>query len=252
MLHSHTVLFTLHLLLALLAINAKERQILIDIGANCGDSYKKLLREYPIHAESANTEIFLFEANPITFKHFLSKLPARDPRVKVYPYAVRANSTASTRMTFTIYYGKSMEQYKDQEIQQMTCHENSILTGSLDDGDYRHGGKLYKVDEDGKTKLRQRKSRKVSVEVVNLKEWLRDLSLDKSDSVILKMDVEGSEFGILQELMTEQNLFCLVDMWHVEFHLTNTEMSSVDDKKAIRKSFLDKVRACGTLYGHWD
>ena len=145
-----------------------------------------------------------------------------------------------------------MEHYKDQEIQQMTCHENSILTGSLDDGDYRHSGRFYNVTEGGETKLRKRKSKNVVVKVVNLKEWLRDLNLDKSDSVILKMDVEGSEFGILQGLMTDQDLFCLVDMWHVEFHLLKTEILSAEDKMLIRKSFLDKVRACGTLYGHWD
>ena len=90
------------------------------------------------------------------------------------------------------------------------------------------------------------------MEVVNLKEWLRDLNLNKSDSVILKMDVEGSEFGILQDLMTDQDLFCLVDMWHVEFHLIKTELLSTEDKISIRKSFVDKIRACGTLYGNWD
>ena len=144
-----------------------------------------------------------------------------------------------------------MESYNDREIQQMKCGDNSLMTGSLNDGDYGDGGKKYLVRDGGSVKFTKRKSRKVQVQVINLKEWLRDLGLNKLDSVILKIDVEGSEFSILPELMTDQDLFCLVDLWHVEFHLGSKRFQA-SDMRAIRKSFLDKVKSCGKLYGHWD
>lgn len=232
-------------------VAARNRKIIVDVGANCGDSYKKLLREHPQHSNDSNTEIHLIEANPLLMKH-LTKIAAEDHRVRVYPYAVSANSTG-TSATFTIYYGKSMERFDDQDISQMSCNDNSLTTGSLSDGIYRHGGKLYKVSENGESNLRKRKSRKVTVKAVNLRDWLRTLELDKSDNVILKIDVEGTEFALLEQIMSDTDLFCLIGTWHVEFHMkTRLALLSSDNEEAVRTSFFSKVRSCGTIFGEWD
>ena len=82
--------------------NQQARAILVDIGANCGDSFMRFVQMHS-GLQAANAELYLWEANPILVSSFLDKLPARDPRVHILPYAA---STEDAFMAFRVHKGR--------------------------------------------------------------------------------------------------------------------------------------------------
>ena len=70
---------------------APPRNVIIDVGANCGNSYKELLGKQP-KLDTPSMRAFLWEANPMLTENKLKPLAAKDARVTIMHGAV---STAS-------------------------------------------------------------------------------------------------------------------------------------------------------------
>ncbi len=60
----------------------------------------------------------------------------------------------------------------------------------------------------------------VSVKVVNFPNWLKGLNIKSEDSFILKIDIEGAEYEILDQLLSidDDNDICFTDLMKIEFH----------------------------------
>ena len=92
---------------------------------------------------------------------------------------------------------------------------------------------------------------------VNLEKDSYDIIFDENfvESAMALIAISSKCMFITQEIIYEafeEKFSVLKSLPNVEFHLIETEVLSAEDKMLIRKSFLDKVRACGTLYGYWD
>ncbi|XP_006825531.2 uncharacterized protein LOC100369061 [Saccoglossus kowalevskii] len=96
------------------------------------------------------------------------------------------------------------------------------------------GGSLFAFDNEknaqdgGSRKL----SRHIQVPVVDLSQWIQT-NTNKEDYVILKLDVEGAEYGIIKKMIGE-GTFDWIDKLYGEFHDWQPTGFSADDKREIR------------------
>ncbi|XP_077994281.1 uncharacterized protein LOC144448010 isoform X2 [Glandiceps talaboti] len=111
------------------------------------------------------------------------------------------------------------------------------------------GGTLFvhkdeKDNTDGLGGLRKL-SRHVEVPMVDLSEWIRN-NTRKEDYVILKLDVEGAEYGIVKKMLAE-NTFDWIDKFYGEFHPWQPTGYNSEQKKKIT----DDMRASGIKFLNW-
>ena len=72
------------------------------------------------------------------------------------------------------------------------------------------------------------------VECIDFSKWL-EKTVKKEDYVIIKMDIEGAEFDVIEKMILDQTIK-LVDELHVEFHEQRFR-----DKYNFYKSRKDKI-----------
>ena len=65
----------------------QNRTVIVDAGANCGNSLKRLQQLFP-RLRAPGVEVYLWEANPHVQRAYLGDIEMRDPRVKLYRNAV--------------------------------------------------------------------------------------------------------------------------------------------------------------------
>ena len=65
----------------------QNRTVIVDAGANCGNSLKRLQQLFP-RLRAPSVEVYLWEANPHVQRAYLGDIEMRDPRVKLYRNAV--------------------------------------------------------------------------------------------------------------------------------------------------------------------
>ena len=65
----------------------QNRTVLVDAGANCGNSFKRLQQLFP-RLRAPGVEVYLWEANPHVQRAYLGDIETRDPRAKLYRNAV--------------------------------------------------------------------------------------------------------------------------------------------------------------------
>ena len=65
----------------------QNRTVIVDAGANCGNSLKRLQQLFP-RLRAPGVEVYLWEANPHVQRAYLGDIERRDPRVKLYRNAV--------------------------------------------------------------------------------------------------------------------------------------------------------------------
>lgn len=63
---------------------------------------------------------------------------------------------------------------------------------------------------------RKLEKRKISVEAIDFGQWLAS-KFQREDWIILKLDIEGAEYPILEQMIKDQSIG-LVDMLFIEFH----------------------------------
>ena len=73
----------------------------------------------------------------------------------------------------------------------------------------------------------------VTVKVLSIPDWLKNLQLTDEDTFIFKIDIEGAEYAILDALLSDDddNILCLVDLFKMEFHPKQVrKIAALDDK----------------------
>ena len=84
-----------------------------------------------------------------------------------------------------------------------------------------------------------------SVKGLHLSEWIRT-NFDKDDYIILKMDVEGAEYEVLEKMIDEDTIN-YVDKLYVEFHGMRVFKTREDTKK-----LRTEIRGRGIPVHNWD
>ena len=85
----------------------------------------------------------------------------------------------------------------------------------------------------------------IEVDCIDLSKWITE-NFDKDDYIILKMDVEGAEYKVLEKMIDEDTIN-YVDKLYVEFHGMRVFKTREDTKK-IRT----EIRGRGIPVHNWD
>ena len=162
----------------------KIRRILVDLGANCGNSYEFFKQHV--------SEFYLVEPQTVVFNQWL--VSRASPTVHVYNAAVSDHDEEN--VTFFV----------DSPYASDVC--------TFDNG-YPHGASS--LDFVGAT-VNGIVPTQHNVRLLDIARFMREtVDASPEDYIILKIDIEGSEEPVLRRLMAE-NLLCLVDNLRVEWH----------------------------------
>ncbi|XP_077867549.1 uncharacterized protein LOC144356735 [Saccoglossus kowalevskii] len=96
------------------------------------------------------------------------------------------------------------------------------------------GGSLFAFTNEKKTNNKgglRHLNRHVTVPVIDLSQWIQN-NTRQEDYVILKLDVEGAEYGILKKMITD-NTFAWIDKYYGEYHPWQPTGLTSDEKKNI-------------------
>ncbi len=178
----------------------KPRKVYVDLGANCGNTYYKHRQEHPDDADE--WEAYLWEPSPQMHKFYLDDLQKEYPDVNVIPHAAGI---------------------KDGDLELFVHKGQEHVT---DKSEFKNGGKCTAdslTNPSGGTsvfKANGAAGEPVAVKVVNFPNWLKDLNIKSEDSFIFKIDIEGAEYEILDQLLSDDNSndICLTDLMKIEFH----------------------------------
>jgi FkbM family methyltransferase len=190
---------------------------------DCGTHYGEGLRQFSdmFHMDE-EWKIHTFEANPVTYEVFKSRrLPHLGGNVLAYNYAV------------TTYDGE-IDMYiesPDTEIRD-TGQGSSIVS------------KDKWNPQDGILKF---KEELVPVPCIDLSKFV-ELNTSEDDFIVMKLDVEGAEYDILDKMLEEMTLHRISHLF-VEFHAKY--FTNLEEMQQREFNLVQKIRAEGINLHHW-
>ena len=194
------------------------KKIFIDCGTHLFQGFEQFVSKYNI---DKSWECHSFEANPITFeksklkydllskkfnlKHYNQALSDNDGQVKINCINVKNNLDG---------FGK-----------EFISQGSNILSKKLQIKDGRW--EFEYMEED------------VYVDSVNFSQFLTNIA-NKEDFVLIKMDVEGSEYPIIDQLI-ETGSYKLINDFYCEFHSRFFDNKSDYEQKEVEyRNFFNK------------
>jgi len=167
------------------------KNIFLDCGANNNCS-ARLFRK--LYDEKMKYKIYSFECEP-KFKDRFSDIQ----NLEFIPKAVWIEDGA-------------LEFYRD-----ITGHK----TGRMQ----YIGGSLLKA----KTSAQLDKKNPLVVESIDFSKWVKE-TLNKEDYIILKMDIEGAEYKVLEKMFREGTFDYMNELW-IEWHWKKVQMTEDEHKR---------------------
>lgn len=164
------------------SINKDELVLFVDLGANLGQGYLWFKKYF----NAPNISFELFEPNPNCVEKLKEMDDVASGRVTLHPVGVGAEEG---RFNF---YGLN-----DQEGGKYSQGGSLLLV---------HNSKSYIASED----------RAISVNIIDFSTYLKEKSAT-FDKIIVKMDIEGAEVELLEELI-RRGTVKLISTLYVEFH----------------------------------
>eukprot|EP01084_Bolivina_argentea_P311182 538615_1 len=218
-------------------INGKK--IFIDWGANCGNSYFKMIYETRPEIKDFDL-IYLFEANPLLHFVYLNDLHLSNAsKIHTIQTAVWISSNSS----FTFYIDKRVEfntsisntnwikEWKKSKPCAWNTNTNPQGSSSIFGANARSGASIQ-------------------IQSIDVTQWLLTM-FGHLNCIILKVDIEGAEWKVFDKMIYDTNAACLIQEFYVEFHsaefLHNDNLPNTEQAKRIidqyKKHYLTK---CGT------
>jgi FkbM family methyltransferase len=191
------------------------KKIFLDCGAHDGCSVRKFL---DIVKDSSEYEIHSFEPNP--------KLEKYHP---VGPAIFHKSAVWTEDGDITFY--------------------NFSTTGGSSILDIKNQRNLRKVNEKPKWMEKFGKPEAIKVNSINLSNWIKD-SFEEEDYIIIKMDIEGAEYAILQQMILDGTIEYVNELW-IEWHFSRDptvnsmiqQLTTVFNQKAIKLVEWDAMHA---------
>lgn len=168
-------------------------KIFLDCGTHLFQGFKQFVNMYNINDD---WECYAFEANPITYnmsKSTYEELIKNGFKINHLNSAV-SNNNGNIKVNCAM----------SPEGDSFTNQGSNILKNPPN-RDKVYGG-VFNYDN----------SKEFTVNTINFSEFLKKVA-NKEDFVLVKMDIEGSEFDVLDSLI-ESDDFKLIDEIYVEFH----------------------------------
>ena len=176
-----------------------RRGVLIDLGANCGNSYMSFKEQFERQRRPELFTYYLFEPNPYLVEGYLSELGKKSTSIEVIQAAGWITNG------YIDFYLDSNEQNKGCDP-----HSNKNPRGA---------SSLFKDD------YHPRSGKRITVSTVDMNEWM-EAHVHPDDYCVLKVDIEGAEYELLRHLIIGGSMK-LVDELYVEFHEPYTHKSSL-------------------------
>ena len=184
-------------------IKKNDKVLFLDLGANIGQGYSWFSKFF----KGENIDFELFEPNPYCYKKLKKYVNIKNKTVITHNLGV---STSSGKVKF---YGLK--------------EEGNVysLSGSIVKN---HNSIHYKTKEENA----------IEIETINLGKFLVNKS-KTYDKIIIKMDIEGAEVEILENLISTK-LANLINILYVEFHSQyqvkskHSRLIRVREKKIIK------------------
>lgn len=185
------------------------KKIFLDLGTHYGQGLKEFINMYKID----NTwEIHTFEANPITYDVFLKTNEDLISKLDIKHYNLAIHS-------------------KEEEIElNIETPFGGIATGM--------GTSIVSLEQwnPWNDSLRENFKNKIKIKSIRLSEFIKN-KFSKQDFILIKMDIEGAEYEVLDDLEQEGALE-FVDDLYVEMHskfFNNKEEIQQKEKDIIYK-----------------
>jgi FkbM family methyltransferase len=211
------------------------RHVFVDLGANCGNSYKRLKQDSSnnILAPTEKWEAFLWEANPQMTTFFLDDLAKADPVVTIVSAAA---STKDETLEFFLSRGQGIDLKDKTEFgEHGVCDPSSKKNPS---GSSSITETAHKVGKES-----------VEVPAQDFAVWLRNLKLNDNDRLVLKIDIEGAEVDLLERMLSADFTdICRADKLFIEWHTHIFPLLSAvrSRHRRFRKDFSRRFAAkCG-------
>jgi len=195
----------------------KPRKVFVDLGAGCGDSYYRHRKE---HEEDADEwEAYLWEPSPQMHEFYLDEFQKEYPHVHIMPFAAGVHDGS---LKLFLHKGQEHVTDKSEFKNQGKCSADVFTSPAA-------GSTMFKEAGDA--------GEPVNVKVRNFPEWLKEQELSSQDTFILKIDIEGGEFDILDRMLNDpnDNDLCYTDELKVGFHpklITRHHAKKLDEKFA--------------------
>lgn len=161
-------------------IRRAKRRVFIDCGANTCRVLRNFIAKHP------DFEFFAFEPQP-DLQHEVAKVVCEYPEAKV------------------TFYGKAV--WVDDE-------ELKFFLATNWGPNHRGGSTLLKGHVHNESRVDY--DHPVSVGTIDFSRWL-GANFSKKDYIIIKMDIEGAEYAVLEKMIRDGTLG-MVDELYVEFH----------------------------------
>jgi FkbM family methyltransferase len=195
------------------------RKIFIDCGTHYGEGLREFMNMFQM---GEDWSIHTFEANPVTYSVFASRrLPHLSKNIQAYNYAVTT-------------YDGTIDMYvesPDTEIRD-TGQGSSIIS------------KDKWNPQDGVLKF---KEELVPVPCIDLSKFVES-NTDKDDFIVMKVDVEGAEYDILDKMLEEGTLH-RVNHLFVEFHAKY--FTNLEEMRAREADLVTRINSQGIQLHHW-
>lgn len=204
------------------------RKVLLDFGTHQGEGLHRLIKHHKI---DETWDIYTFEANPYTYKHF-EKL--RD-LLKDVPEAVER---LPWLLWNNISYINSAIWEEDTEVN-VSCirdvHESITLAALYDEPSLKHlefnlsnswisgGSTIFKKEGDDDLDAAG-KRQVVQMKAIDAATWIQS-NFTANDHVVMKMDIEGAEGKVLMK-MIKNRCIDVVNWIAVEWHIE--ELSAME------------------------
>jgi FkbM family methyltransferase len=195
--------------------NNRVRHVFFDLGANIGDSAR------------------LFVSSNDTKSHLLEGYGAKDDK-EWDIYSIEANPLHDFNLDMTKKHIESLGHTHHLYKQTAAWIVNENLTFFLDTVNTVKnfwGSSLHKEHNDAK----RSNFKNVTVTGVDISMLLKEFN--KDDEIVMKVDIEGSEYALLDHLIRESTIH-LVDLISIEFHnILLDEHFNYNEKIIFYKSY---------------
>ena len=163
-------------------IHYTDKVLFVDLGSNLGQGYKWFKKFY----NQNNVYFELFEPNPYCAEKLKMFPDVVSGQVKLHEVA------AGTKNGVSKFYGISDNEFGKHS-------EGGTLIKE-------HASDWYQVSED----------KAITIKVINFSDYILDRK-KKFNKIIVKMDIEGSECDLLEDLIYKKSI-TMIDILYVECH----------------------------------
>lgn len=180
------------------------RNIFLDLGTHYGQGLREFIQRFGMNDQWI---IHTFEANPITYEIFVNDY------LSLTPWVLHHNEAIS--------------------------HYDGTITLNIEsppnEGDTGQGTSVISLkewDPWGLNTIKKQFNVQKDVPCIDFSSFIKN-NFDESDNIIVKMDIEGSEYKVLEKMLQDDTLKFVKHIsveWHSHFFLNKDEMQTKENE----------------------